>query len=286
LVNPFCKQNDQGKSFIIPQNFDWPHLWYTTRTHPRGYPLHWVIPIMDTPKRIPITLSETLTLSDTHYTEWYRYPEWLFLSPKVLTTHPRVYPLHWGTLFSSQTNQTLSDTHHTEWFFLTLSDTHHTEWFFLTLSDTQGQVFNDAVNRRVCHILDRLSSKICRIRWPRSKTRTYTILKLRDFSLKILKETFTLSGPQMAEGTTWLLLVWDRRQLYVSHNLPPHPHPNPNKTREIPILGRRGIFGWQRTKCGVFLDGCDLLMKVSYRTPTRRTCRSRKGKKRIIRTWL
>jgi hypothetical protein len=101
-----------------------------------GYPLHWVIPITDTPKRIPITLSDTLTLSDTHYTEWYRYPEWLFLSPKVLTTHPRVYPLHWGTLFSSQTNQTLSDTHHTEWFFLTRSDTHHTEWFFLTRSDT------------------------------------------------------------------------------------------------------------------------------------------------------
>ncbi len=127
----------------IPQKipFDWPHLWYTTRTHPRGYPLHWVIPITDTPKRIPITLSETLTLSDTHYTEWYRYPEWLFLSPKVLTTHPRVYPLHWGTLFSSQTNQTLSDTHHTEWFFLTLSDTHHIEWFFLTLSDTHYPEF-------------------------------------------------------------------------------------------------------------------------------------------------
>jgi len=87
-----------------------------------------VIPITDTPKRIPITLSDTLTLSDTHYTEWYRYPEWLFLSPKVLTTHPRVYPLHWGTLFSSQTNQTLSDTHHTAWFFLTLSDTHWTEF--------------------------------------------------------------------------------------------------------------------------------------------------------------
>jgi len=64
------------------------------------YPLHWVIPI---------------TLSDTHYyTEWYRYPEWFFLSLTVLTTHPRVYPLHWGTLFSSQINRTLSDTHDTE----------------------------------------------------------------------------------------------------------------------------------------------------------------------------
>ncbi len=43
----------------------------------------------DTPKRIPITLSDTLTLkdtltlSDTHYTEWY-----------PLQTHPRGYPLH------------------------------------------------------------------------------------------------------------------------------------------------------------------------------------------------
>ncbi len=49
-----------------------------------GYPLHWVIPITDTPKRIPITLSDTLTLRDTHYTEWY-----------PLRTHPRGYPLHW-----------------------------------------------------------------------------------------------------------------------------------------------------------------------------------------------
>jgi hypothetical protein len=38
----------------------------------------------DTPKRIPITLSDTLTLSDTHYIEWY-----------PLRTHPRRYPLHW-----------------------------------------------------------------------------------------------------------------------------------------------------------------------------------------------
>jgi hypothetical protein len=51
---------------------------------------------------------------DTHYTEWYRYPEWFFLSVTILTTHPRVHPLHWGTLFSSQTNRTLSDTHDTE----------------------------------------------------------------------------------------------------------------------------------------------------------------------------
>jgi hypothetical protein len=68
----------------------------------------------DTPKRIPITLSDTHyghTQEDTHYTEWYGYPEWFFLSVTVLTTHPRVYPLPWGTLFSSQTNRTLSDTH-------------------------------------------------------------------------------------------------------------------------------------------------------------------------------
>jgi hypothetical protein len=54
------------------------------------------------------------TQEDTHYTEWYQYPKWFFLALTVLTTHPRVYPLHWGTLFSSQTNRTLSDTHDTE----------------------------------------------------------------------------------------------------------------------------------------------------------------------------
>ncbi len=54
------------------------------------------------------------TQEDTHYTEWYRYPEWFFLSLRVLTTHPRVYPWHQGTLVSSQTNRTLSDTHYTE----------------------------------------------------------------------------------------------------------------------------------------------------------------------------
>ncbi len=93
-----------------------------------GNPLHWVIPITDTPKRIPITLSDTLTLRETHYIEWY-----------PLRTHPRGYPLHWvipitlsdtdtlssqnppksspitlRTLFSSQTDQTLNDTHDIE----------------------------------------------------------------------------------------------------------------------------------------------------------------------------
>jgi hypothetical protein len=87
-----------------------------------GYPLHWVIPIMDTPKRIPITLSDALTLSDTHYTEWYRYPEWLFLSPKVLTTHPRVIPI------ALRDPVFLTNKPDTEWFFLTLSDTHYPEF--------------------------------------------------------------------------------------------------------------------------------------------------------------
>jgi hypothetical protein len=41
----------------------------------------------NTPKRIPITLSDTLTLRDT---EWYPNIEWY-----PLRTHPRGYPLHW-----------------------------------------------------------------------------------------------------------------------------------------------------------------------------------------------
>jgi hypothetical protein len=74
----------------------------------------------DTPKRIPITLSDTLTLrdtltlsdthyghtqEDTHYTEWYPDiqgyldTEWypLRTHPRgyPLRTHPRGYPLHW-----------------------------------------------------------------------------------------------------------------------------------------------------------------------------------------------
>jgi hypothetical protein len=55
--------------------------WYPLRTHPRGYPLHWVIPI-----------------------------------PWVLRTHPRVYPSHWGTPVSSQTNRPMTprDTPDTE----------------------------------------------------------------------------------------------------------------------------------------------------------------------------
>ncbi len=98
-------------------------------------PWHWMIPIMDTPKRIPITLSDTHyghTQENTHYTEWYpdtewyRNPKWFFLSLRVLTTHSRVthdtenpgfltnktdiewYPLHLGI------PMTLSYTHYPE----------------------------------------------------------------------------------------------------------------------------------------------------------------------------
>jgi hypothetical protein len=60
----------------------------------------------DTPKRIPITLSDTLTLRDTHYTEWYP----LRFSAETLNPDtPKRIPI------------TLSDT-------LTLRDTHYTEW--------------------------------------------------------------------------------------------------------------------------------------------------------------
>jgi hypothetical protein len=84
----------------------------TSRTHPRGYPdiegypdtewypLYWVIPNMDTPKKIPITLSDTHyghAQENTHYSKWYPHPEWFFLSETVLTTHLRVHPLHGGT---------------------------------------------------------------------------------------------------------------------------------------------------------------------------------------------
>jgi hypothetical protein len=54
------------------------------------------------------------TQEDTHYTDWYPHPDWFFLSQTVLTTHPRVHPLHQGTLFFPQTNRTLSDTPNTE----------------------------------------------------------------------------------------------------------------------------------------------------------------------------
>ncbi len=56
----------------------------------------------DTPKKIPITLNDTLTLRDTHYTEWY-----------PLQTHPKEYPLHWMI--------PITDT--PKWIPITLSDT-------------------------------------------------------------------------------------------------------------------------------------------------------------------
>jgi hypothetical protein len=83
------------------------------------------------------------TQEDTHYTEWYPHPEWFFLSLTVLRTHPRVHPLHWGTLFSSQTNRTLSDTHDNEgypWHWvipMTLRDTPNTKWYPLPWVSSQ-----------------------------------------------------------------------------------------------------------------------------------------------------
>ncbi len=85
-----------------------------TRTHPRGYPLqwvipwHWVIPIIDAPKRIPITLSDTDTLSD--------FPsDWQFSQPTQEFTHytegpyfPHKQTGYWGIPL------TLSDTHYPE----------------------------------------------------------------------------------------------------------------------------------------------------------------------------
>ncbi len=122
--------------------------WYPLRTHPRGYPLHLVIPIMDTPKRIPITMmipiTDTpkripITLSDTHYghtqenthyTEW--YPLW---------THPRRYPLHWVIPITDTLKKipiTLSDTHYGH----TQEDTHyHTEWYPLHWVGIHGTAY-------------------------------------------------------------------------------------------------------------------------------------------------
>jgi hypothetical protein len=105
---------------------------------------------LDTPKRIPITLSDTLTLrdtptlSDTHYIEWY-----------PLRTHPRGYPLHSVIPITLSDIDILSDfsshwqfsqptqefTHYTEgpcfphkqtghWVIpITLRDTPDTEWY-------------------------------------------------------------------------------------------------------------------------------------------------------------
>jgi hypothetical protein len=73
-----------------------------TQTHPRGYPLHWVI---------PMTLKDTLTLSDTHDTEGYPDTEW--------------YPWHWGIPWHWVIPITPSDTHYGN----TQEDTHHTEWY-------------------------------------------------------------------------------------------------------------------------------------------------------------
>jgi hypothetical protein len=75
--------------------------WYPLWTHPRGYPLHWVIPIPwvsfplidrshNPPKSLPITLRDPIFLTNKPDTKW--------------------YPLHWGIPL------TLSDTHYPEFF--------------------------------------------------------------------------------------------------------------------------------------------------------------------------
>ncbi len=80
--------------------------WYPLRTHPRGYPLHWVI---------PWHWGKPITLSDTHYTEWYRYPE--FSEPTQEFTHytegpcfPHKQTGHWVI---PMTPRDISDT---EWY--------------------------------------------------------------------------------------------------------------------------------------------------------------------------
>ncbi len=78
--------------------------WYPLWTHPRGYPLHWVIPIPwviflltesshNPPKNLPITPRDLVFLTNKPDTEW--------------------YPWHWGVSL-----MTLRDTLDTEWYFL------------------------------------------------------------------------------------------------------------------------------------------------------------------------
>jgi hypothetical protein len=86
--------------------------WYPLRTHPRE--LHWVIPITDTPKKIPITLSDTDTLSDfsshwefsqptqefTHDTQgpWFPHKQtehWVIPITLRDTPDTELYPLPW-----------------------------------------------------------------------------------------------------------------------------------------------------------------------------------------------
>ncbi len=76
--------------------------WYPLRTHPRGYPLHWVIPI--------ITLSDTDTLSDFS-------SHWQFSQPTQEFTHYTKGPCfphkqigHWVI------PMTLRDTPDTKWY--------------------------------------------------------------------------------------------------------------------------------------------------------------------------
>jgi hypothetical protein len=77
----------------------------------------------DTPKRIPITLSDTLTLrdtltlSDTHYTEWYPDIEGNPLHWVIpITDTPKRIPITLSDTLTLRDTLTLSDTHYTEWY--------------------------------------------------------------------------------------------------------------------------------------------------------------------------
>ncbi len=91
-----------------PKRIPWHWHWGIPDT--KWYPLHWVIPIMDTPKMIPITLSDTDTLSDfsSHWQfsqltqEFTHYTEGLGFSHKQTG--------HW------MIPMTLKDTLDTEWY--------------------------------------------------------------------------------------------------------------------------------------------------------------------------
>jgi hypothetical protein len=91
-----------------------------------------MIPITDTPKKIPITLSDTHyrhTQKDTHYTEWYP-SHWVIPTPWVIFSSHRQF-----------SQPTLEFTHYTEGpcfppkqtghrvIPVTLRDTRDTEWY-------------------------------------------------------------------------------------------------------------------------------------------------------------
>jgi len=79
--------------------------WYPLRTHPRGYPLHWVIPWH---WGKPITLSDTDTLSSQNPP---KSSPIRLRDPVFLTNRPDTewYPWHWGIPL------TMSDTQYLGW---------------------------------------------------------------------------------------------------------------------------------------------------------------------------